>query len=300
MLSRAHILFGDYYTAMKVLDPVASCECGENLNKRNVLSMRVPICHITMHFHQGFAQMMNRRYVDAIKSFSTGVLYISRNKQYFSRMSNSNEINKWNDKMLALLAISVSLCPGQRVDENVHSTLREKYSEKMLRMQRGEMVAFDETFSYACPKFILPSMPDFDRPSNQSQEAYQIQVRIFEQEVSQQLQLPTIRSYLKLYRSIELKKLAGFRDMKDEHDLVKQLLAHKHKTFQMQADEGGSSVGGSMAPSSDVHFYISDSMVHIDETERETRYGEFFISHVHKFEEVISDVTAITFAEKEK
>jgi translation initiation factor 3 subunit L len=38
--------------------------------------------------------------------------------------------------MYALLAICLSLCP-QRVDENVHSLLRDKYGDKMLRMQKG-------------------------------------------------------------------------------------------------------------------------------------------------------------------
>lgn len=39
--------------------------------------------------------------------------------------------------MYALLAICLSLCP-QRIDEtNIHSTLREKYIDKIQRMQKG-------------------------------------------------------------------------------------------------------------------------------------------------------------------
>lgn len=37
--------------------------------------------------------------------------------------------------MYALLAIAVSLCP-QRIDENIHSVLKDKFSDKMARMQR--------------------------------------------------------------------------------------------------------------------------------------------------------------------
>ena len=43
---------------------------------------------------------------------------------------------KKNEQMYALLAIAVSLSP-QRIDENVHSVLKEKYADKMARMQRG-------------------------------------------------------------------------------------------------------------------------------------------------------------------
>lgn len=70
--------------------------------------------------------------------------------------------------MYALLAICLSLCPQSRlVDETVNSQLREKYGEKMIRMQRYDDEAFaiyDELFSYACPKFITPSAPSFEEP----------------------------------------------------------------------------------------------------------------------------------------
>jgi translation initiation factor 3 subunit L len=46
------------------------------------------------------------------------------------------QIMKKNDQMYGLLTICIFLCPT-RVDENVHAMLREKYNDKMLRMQRG-------------------------------------------------------------------------------------------------------------------------------------------------------------------
>ena len=37
-------------------------------------------------------------------------------------------------------------------------------------MTRGDVGAYDELFSYACPKFITPSPPAFDSPAaNNSQ-----------------------------------------------------------------------------------------------------------------------------------
>lgn len=41
-----------------------------------------------------------------------------------------------NDKMYTLLAICLVLHP-MRIDESVHSQLREKFQDKMLRMQKG-------------------------------------------------------------------------------------------------------------------------------------------------------------------
>lgn len=43
---------------------------------------------------------------------------------------------KKNDQMFALLAVTLSLCPT-RVDESLHTILREKYQDKVYRMQRG-------------------------------------------------------------------------------------------------------------------------------------------------------------------
>jgi len=290
MTSRAECLFSDYHSCLKHVEVIAANESDGTLGKQAGLYMSVPMCYVTLYFHQGFAQMMMRRYVDAIKSFSSVLLYISRNKQYFNRQSPGDQINKWNDKMLALLAAVVVLCPGQRLDDSVNTILRDKYADKIARMQRGESSAFEDVFSYACPKFILPCAPNYDQPMNYNQDAFQVQVRVFSQEVEQQLQMPTIRSYLKLYRSIGIEKLARFRDT--ELDTFRnQLLALKHKSYQLQTDRTNAALTeGKRTAASDVHFFISGDMVHIDESREEQRFGDHFISHMHKFEEVITDV----------
>lgn len=38
--------------------------------------------------------------------------------------------------MYALLAMCIALCPT-RLDENIHSQLREKYGEQISKMQKG-------------------------------------------------------------------------------------------------------------------------------------------------------------------
>lgn len=108
------------------------------------------------------------RYVDAVREFNKILLYIYKTKQYHQKSSQYEQILKKNEQMYALLAVCLSLCPQTKlVDESVNSQLREKYGEKMLRMQRYDDEAFgvyDELFSYACPKFITPSAPSFEEP----------------------------------------------------------------------------------------------------------------------------------------
>lgn len=106
--------------------------------------------------------------MEAIREFNKILLYIYKTKQYHQKSPQYEQILKKNEQMYALLAISLSLCPQVKlVEETVNSQLREKYGEKMIRMQRYDDEAFaiyDELFSYACPKFITPSAPSFEEP----------------------------------------------------------------------------------------------------------------------------------------
>lgn len=64
-----------------------------------------------------------------------------------------------------------SIAPQGVLDDTVAGALREKYSEKMSRMGRGDPASFDELFSYACPKFVTPHAPSADSGAT-GQEAY--------------------------------------------------------------------------------------------------------------------------------
>lgn len=74
---RIQCLLGDYYLALKTLEPI-------DLNRKGFYT-RVTACHITLYYYVGFSYLMMRRYVDAIKAFSNILLYINRTKQYHTR-----------------------------------------------------------------------------------------------------------------------------------------------------------------------------------------------------------------------
>jgi len=281
-LLRVHCLLGDYYLALKTLDSI-------DLSKKGLFT-RVTACYITLYYYLGFAYLMMRRYADAIKTFSTILLYISRAGQYHTRSYQYDQMMKKNEQMYALLAITVSLCP-QRIDENVHSILREKYSDKLTRMQRGESTIFEELFSYACPKFINP-IPNYDNEllaNHNYQEPLRLQLKIFMNEVKQQIILPILRSFLKLYTTIPLPKLADFLEI-DQDTLRTYLLCYKHKTHNLVWTPGEPAVKGKWASLSDVNFIIDGDMVHIQDAKVEKRYGDFFIRHINKFQEIVNEI----------
>merc|ERR1712110_891795 len=135
---------------------------GIELNKKSLYS-RVPGCQITTYYYVGFAYMMMRRYADAIRTFSNILLYVQRTKTMLAVKSYQNDqINKQTDQMYVLLAICLVLHP-KRIDESLHSMLKEKnYSEKINKMQQGDLSEFESCFAYACPKFLSPVPPALD------------------------------------------------------------------------------------------------------------------------------------------
>ncbi|XP_018375639.1 PREDICTED: eukaryotic translation initiation factor 3 subunit L [Trachymyrmex cornetzi] len=291
-LLRLHSLLGDYYQAIKVLENV-------ELYKKSAYS-HVPGCQISTAYYVGFAYMMMRRYADAIRTFSGILLYIQRTKQLFATRSYQNDqINKQTEQMYHLLAICLVLHP-QCIDEGLQQALRDKnYHEKMYKMQYGDLTEFENCFVFACPKFLSLTSPNPDNPNEDYvREAIKHQTQVFMDEVVQQKMLPTIRSYLKLYTTLPLSKLATFMGNNTRSDiegwdldkevnaLTIHLLCFKHKMKNIVWTKGTSGLDGKFQSGSELDFYIDHDMIHIADTKVAHRYGDFFIRKILKFEEL--------------
>lgn len=253
-LLRLHSLLGDYYQAIKVLEPI-------EIHKKSQYS-HIPACQISMSYYIGFAYMMMRRYADAIRTFSSILLYIQRTKQLYSARSYQNDqINKQTDQMYHLLAMCLVLHP-QCIDESIQQVLREKnYHDNMCKMQCGELDAFKNFFMFACPKFVSPVPPPADASSGVDyvKDPLEHQLNVFLDEVKQQQKLPTIRSYLKLYTTLPLEKLASLMDEKGQDpddkqisDLLIHLLCFKHKMKNVVWTKGSSGLEGKFQSGSEV------------------------------------------------
>jgi len=283
-LLRMHCLLGDYRLALSTIAPV-------DLSKKGLFT-RVTACHISVFYYVGFAYLMLRRYADATKTFSSILFYIGRTKQYHTRSYQYEQILKKNEQMYALLAITLSLSPQHTVDDNLQATLREKFGERMARMQANNMDlgAYEDLFCFACPKFVSPAPPRYDDlPANyNAQEAYRLQLRLFLQEVSQQKLLPTIRSFLKLYTTIGIPKLAALLEA-DEATFREHLQCLKHKSHSL-VWTGGEPLSGQYASCADVEFYVDDEMAHVADFSTTRRHMDFFVKQINKLEEIICNI----------
>lgn len=112
--------------------------------------------------------------------------------------------------MYALLAACHHIAPA-RLDEQVQSILKDKYAEQMNRMARPDESAavFEEIFQFASPKFISPVVPSFDVMDlkDTSRDMTKLQLRMFLIEMERHRSIPAVRTYLRLYTSMALRKL---------------------------------------------------------------------------------------------
>lgn len=275
-LARAHVLFGDYYTSLKLLEPIDlfnKSSRGEAKTTAQIFE-KSPGCHVSVFYHMGFAQLMLEDFAAAVRSFSTIILQVNRNRNYYSRFADYEQLHKLMEKAMALLDIALFLCPGQRVNDQIHSLIREKYGDKQSKLLKGDISALTELFGFSCPKFILPAVAvEGEVPVNRSIEASQRQHKAFSDLVTRQHHIPAVRSYIKLYRSIDLEKLAAFRGV-DVELARAELMALKVSGSRLKLD---------------VHFFLNNNLVLIDEEASSQRTGEFFISHIHKFARIVDE-----------
>ncbi|KAI0177172.1 hypothetical protein LQW54_012199 [Pestalotiopsis sp. IQ-011] len=271
-LLRVHCLLGDFSLALKTLDDI-------ELNKKAMFA-RVMAAHFTTYYYVGFSYMMMHRYADAIRMFSHILVYVSRTKN-FQKNAQYDSITKKNDQMYALIAICVAFHPT-RLDDTIHTALREKYGDQLLKLQRGgpeSLPIFEELFRTACPKFISPVPPDFENPEA-NVDPVEHHLSVFMDEVKTNMWNPTVRSYLRLYTTMDLKKLAGFLDVQPE-ELRSYLLVNKQRTKQLRwADQG--LLDGEWVNVSDLDYALQGDLIHISEAKVGRKLVDWYLRNLSR------------------
>ncbi|SPO02950.1 probable eukaryotic translation initiation factor 3 subunit 6 interacting protein [Cephalotrichum gorgonifer] len=271
-LLRVHCLLGDFGLALKTLDDI-------ELNKKAMFA-RVMAAHFSTYYYVGFSYMMMRRYADAIRMFSHILIYVSRTKN-FQKNAQYDSITKKNEQMYALIAICVAFHPT-RLDDTIHSALREKYGDQLLKLQRGgpeSLPIYEELFRAACPKFISPVAPDFDKPES-NVDPIEHHLAIFMEEVKFNMWNPTVKSYLRLYTTMDLNKLAGFLDVKSD-ELRSWLLVNKQRNKQLRWNEANL-LDGELVNVSDLDYAMEGDLIHISEAKVGRKLVDWYLRNLQR------------------
>merc|ERR1719491_1158164 len=203
------------------------------------------------------------------------------------------------------------------VEDSVARVVGDRHRTQLSKIEAGEE-GYEDLFIFACPKFISPAVPDYASLRTGGvtpvgvvmggQDAYKLQVRHFMNEMTSQQTMRKLRSYMKLYTSISVEKLGR---LVSEAEFESLLLCYKHKTRQIQVDrlppanaDGTNDAGVEAAPVSpldgkvgtvmDIHYYIKDDIIHVDEAEKQNRFENYFVSQISQCNDIIKDVEVIS------
>ena len=169
--------------------------------------------------------------------------------------------------------------------------------ERLRRTGEG-LASYESLFVFGCPKFITPTVGAFNVDNNNNNNTagiavvaavadnYKLQVRMFSKQMAAQQDSHKLRSYMKLYTSIETQKLATFHDQPDE-TFTSLLLSYKHQMRQEEED-------GEFREALDIHYHLNGKMVHVDEAEKQRRFEDYFMKQIRQNMEIRKDVAQIS------
>ena len=303
-LLRVHVLLGDFTLALKVMDNI-------ELNQKSPLT-RVTACHVTTYYYVGFCYVMLRRYPDAIRTFVTILNFIMRMRQYHTRSYQYDQISKTADRMYALFTICNSLSPS-RLDDNIANIAKERFNEQFAKISRGgeeAIPAYEDLFTYAAPKFISSIPPPYEDPTALSNllsapasppEPSSRHLQLFLSDVRSHAPEQTLRSFLKLYTSLDAGKLAGLLSVgdegnnKNEEEVVQEMMAMKMGSRSISRVVGGQDAGkglleGETISTTDLNFAIDENMIHIAESTVGRRYAGWFIKNTERAQRTLDDL----------
>ena len=293
--------------ALATLDPI-------DLDKPGLFT-KVAGASVSTAYHVGFAYFMLGRYTDATRHFNQSLVFVNRHKVAATRPYSLDLLLKKQEQMYALCAMSVILggngssnggvsvsCAARLLEEGVAGSLREKHGDDMSRMAQGVVSAFDEAFSFACPKFVTPGGPPStvsdtagDDASaagggaNYNEEAYRRELKKFIAEVSSREKLPTLRSLLKLYTSISVPKLADLMEISVE-ELREQLEVLRKKSHVTQWSSGASALSGELVSVTDLDVTVAGDAIKTSDVAAPRGNGEYFLRHIAKQNTLMEDL----------
>ena len=205
--------------------------------------------------------------------------------------------------MIALLAILSHICPKSVLDDTISSIVRDKHATNLSKIESGEE-GYEDLFVSACPKFVNAAVPDYSQalvPGSPSMpDAYKLQVDHFMNEMAVHATLRKMRSYMTLYTSIKVEKLASFNDMKVE-EFEPWLVCFKNKMRQLErgivttsaenaakgATRGVSSMQDKMGTALDIHYNVTGDVVHVDEAEKTRRFETYFMKQISTNDDIL-------------
>ncbi|EGD79938.1 hypothetical protein PTSG_10220 [Salpingoeca rosetta] len=270
---RLHTLMGDYRQALEAVRNI-------DLSKPKLIS-NVLTCQVTIYHQVGFCYLMSRRYHDAIGRFEDILYYTRSTDTQNMYYSDYHTIRSKCEHITALLALAHAMEDGAVKD------MYRAESENLRKAADGDEEAAAALFKKGAPKFVEPSVmfasldgsdevadaASDDTASSSSKLATDTQLQVFLRDFRRRKNMVNIRSYLKLYESLKISKLASLLG-KDEDELRLHLHAHKRRTNQLVWSAGKQPLAGTRQCADTLDFYIDGDTIHVASITVSQGHGE--------------------------
>lgn len=254
-VARLHASLGDHALALDFARPLE-------------LSSKSPLTRVVHGFVAGvhsiaFSLLLTRRYDEAIRTLSTALLYIARTEQYHAASTRYTDFLRSRTFMHATLALGLALEPlSTAADEQVVAATREAHGDAIARVRAGDEGALDALLRRASIPLLPPA-------------TFGGQAAVLRRDVALLASFPSLRSYLRLYSSLPLAKLAALRNA-SEDATRREVMAYARRA------------------TNDTRVRIdADDVVHVTLASAESSSAEFFARNITKFKELREDVAAL-------
>lgn len=229
---RLHAKLGDYGSSLEV---AASLQ----LDTLDAMFSRSQKTQMTLYYYLTFCMVMARRYTDAAAVASRVLSALQRSLAVFNENSPVAHtfLHKQATRLLSLMAVPLATCPAlPGVDAGIITEARKMHRDlfstvaDVCRDREAAEEALVTLFDAIKPGFVAPSY-SMDTPGDPA-KVTELQRMLFVREALARAEaLPTLRSYLQLYTSVDVHKVAEHLETSVE-TVQAQLLSLKLKMWQ--------------------------------------------------------------------
>ena len=285
--SRLECLLGDFSACLQALEPLDTHAnytipktMEDDSNKQQTVAETLASvfgARVSIAYHAGVSLLVLRRYKDALSTLAPLCATLQRG---FQTGQVTEQYSKQYDRMLALVALLTHLVPGStsQLEDSVVRAIREKHGSKL-----QAATSYEEWFQ--APKFIAATLPPTSNTPGTMVYYRQQVLKEFLQETKAHGR--DLHSYLSLYATLPLHKLAHLHDSDTVDDFLPLLLQYKLRMRQLERPQDTSSdAAASFQTALDIQYYVVDDMVHVDEAEKPRRLEHYFVDQMEQDYEI--------------
>lgn len=285
-LLRLYVLICDYDSAMKIIEPI-------DFKRLSIFTKAFP-CLISLFYYAGFTYLMKKRARESVKLFELLLSCFIKYKQFYSKSFQFEAMTKQAERSLLLLGIALVFYPVA-IDENVMANLREKFGDRLEKLQKYDLSTFQETFQHGCPKLITP-IKDIEHFKNFGYELDTLEIvnrerDLLSQEFSKIQQLNNLTGVLKLYDSIKLEKLAKVLGVAPtEMKTLIQSYQDRNSTQLKDVPFEQTIVKKILESVRSLDFTIDNGLIKVNAISDKPNFTKIFYRSIHKIEEITHDI----------